>query len=500
MTRSAKYISTLATALSLSATLCLPSALSASGNAGSVESSTQLLKVTSLNIDPASKDLVILFDVDTRHIKPGRDREVIFVPILRSITTTDSIVLPSFTVAGRNRYYSHLRNGDLADGDVIAMAGDAKPLRYYYTVPLESWMSRSRIDVDQLVGHCCDKAQPEGDTPVAEIDLTPRAVDLPFEYVALLGDSLIQRKAEGRAYVNFVVNRTELKPDYMNNPEEIGKIIASIDLVKSDPEAVITDITIKGYASPEGPYTNNVRLAMGRTQTLKEYVRNKYDFDPAIMSSDYEPEDWQGLRDWLVEHEIPNRDAILRIVDSNMEPDPKNAEIQRRYPAEYAMILKEVYPWLRHSDYTIKYTFRIFTDVEELKRVYSKTPDRLRPVDFQRIAATYPVGSDDFNAVMMTAVKVWPYNELANLNAANIAMAAGDLQEAANYLTKAGSTPEAIYTRGVLAARRGDLNRASVLMQDAREAGVAQAAAALQAIDAEKQRPTVTYFLTPTEE
>lgn len=118
--------------------------------------------------------------------------------------------------------------------------------------------------------------------------------------MALTGDSAVVLTAEGKAFVDFVVNRTDLNPSYRGNTREIAKIIESIDRVKNDPDATITLVSIKGYASPEGSYANNVRLAMGRTATLKEYVRKHYSFDPEIMRTDFEPEDWEGLREWVM--------------------------------------------------------------------------------------------------------------------------------------------------------------------------------------------------------
>lgn len=458
-----------------------------------------LLKVTHVKLSYQDDELALALDMNPRSVNPGRDREVVFTPVLRSLTSADSIEMPTIRIAGRNRYYSHLRNNDIDYDEKLTLAGSREPLVYRQEIPFESWMRRSCIVMREEVGNCCDAPVPLTTTPVAELDLEMRPVKLPFEYVALTGDSVITRKAEGRAFVNFVVNRTELKPDYMKNPEEIGKILASINLVKSDPEAIITRITIKGYASPEGPYSNNVRLAMGRTQTLKEYVRQQFNFDPSIMATDYEPEDWQGLRDWLVENEIDNREAILQIVDSPMEPDPKNSEIQNRYPDQYAQLLRDVYPWLRHSDYTINYTFRIHTDINELKRIFAESPDRLRPVDFQLIAATCEPGTEEFNIVYMTAVRIHPNDELANLNAANISMAADDLAAASKYLLKAGSTPEALYSRGVLAARQSDFNTARMYLIQAEKMGFAKAADALSTLDAEQSRRHVTYFIRPTD-
>lgn len=278
---------------------------------------------------------------------------------------------------------------------------------------------------------------------------------------------------------------------------ELAKIIESIDKVKNDPDATITRVTIKGFASPEGSYSNNVRLAMGRTASLKEYVREHYNFDPEIMFTDYEPEDWAGLRAWVEDCTLPHRTEILEVIDSPMEPDPKDHELKRRFPAEYKLMLDSIYPALRHSDYTVKYRIRTYVDIEELKRVYVSAPDRLRPVDFQRIAATFPTGSEEYKDVFMTAVRMHPRDEAANLNAANISMERGDLNAAAGYLAHAGDTPEAIYTRGVLAARSGDLDRAASLLGAASNLGLDIAVVELGNLSRLRSAPTVTYLITP---
>ena len=160
-------------------------------------------------------------------------------------------------------------------------------------------------------------------------------------------------------------------------------------------------------------------------------------------------------------------------------------------------MLDSVYPALRHSDYTVKYRIRTYVDIEELKRVYTSTPDRLRPVDFQRIAATYPVDSPEYKEVFMTAVKIHPRDEAANLNAANISMERGDLNAAAAYLANAGDTPESVYARGVLAARTGDNLRARDLMRAAADRGLDIAAEELAKLEALINAPTVEYLIEP---
>lgn len=478
-------------ALSLTAASFV-TALSVSADAA--VTSTQL-RVAAVDVVPHADKLTVTMNIDARAIKPGRDREVTFAPVVRAVGAPDSLELPVFKVCGRNRYYSHIRNNDLEDGDVIMEAGHEAPGVYTVTVPWQPWMAHSKVDLRESVAHCCDAPVYQPETPIAEIDMTTRTVESPARYVALTGDSTITREAEGRAFITFVVNKTYFKEDYMDNEKEYNKILNTIELVKNDRDAIITYISIKGFASPEGSYSNNVRLAMGRTQTLKEEVRKKFNFDPEIMHTDYEPEDWQGLIDWLGENEIAHRDEILAIASSDMLPDPRNEEIKRRFPKEYDYILKNVYPWLRHSDYLVRYNIRTYTDIEELKRLYAEDPTKLRPVDFQRIAALHPVDSREYKDVMMKAVEVWPYDELANINAANIVLERGFFKEAADYLSRAGQTAEAYYTRGALAARTGDFDQAISNFSRAAEMGLNVAADELERVEKLKNAPQVEYLL-----
>lgn len=456
-----------------------------------------LLKVNDIKVSRVADELVVALDINPRAVNPGRDKEVTFTPVVRSADSSDSLELPSVKIAGRNRYYSHLRNKDLAPGAKVYYSGDRQDIEYRAEVPFLPWMERCQIDMRQDLANCCESPETGPETPLARLDYTRPSFVPVFNFVELTGDSAIELSAEGRAYVDFIVNRTEIRPTYRRNKVEIAKIIESIDKVKNDPDATITRITIKGYASPEGPYDNNIRLAMGRTASLKEYVREHYNFDPEIMQTDYEPEDWAGLREWVEKCTLPHRDGIIKLIDSNMEPDAKNTAIQRTYPDEYKLMLDSVYPGLRHSDYTVKYRIKAYATVEELLEVYKVSPERMRPVDFQRIAATYPTGSEKYKEIMLKAVETHPYDSKSNLNAATIALQAGDMAKAGQYLDRAGDSAEATYTRGVLAGMAGDLERAMQYFDNAAALGLESAAEQKDYIKNIINRSTVEYLTGP---
>ena len=84
------------------------------------------------------------------------------------------------------------------------------------------------------------------------------------------------------------------------------------------------------------------------------------------------------------------------------------------------------------------------------------------------------------NNVFDIAVRMFPNDPVANLNAANIAMGKGDYASAKNYLAKAGNAPEAVHAKGVLSMLTGDLTEAESILKQAQDMGVKAAAINLE--------------------
>lgn len=470
------------------------------------------LKVNEVDVkvDENAKTLGVDLRLDLKDFKIGRNGEVIYTPIVMSKTGNDSVVLPSFTVCGRTTHYYYLRNGliDNSNAGMIYRSGSKEIVNYSQTVALEPWMlDGGMVEVRQQEANCCGTPKPvAGDLPngnLAIARLTRQQPMLDYDYVFSppMEDEPVSKSVEGKAFVTFVVNKTDLNPDYMRNPEEIKKITNSIDIVKADPDAVITEIHIRGYASPEGPYDNNVRLAQGRTETLAEYVNSLYKFQRGIMTTSYDPEDWGGLRSYVADslnYNLTNRAGLLEIIDGPLGFDERDAALKKNFPADYQVILKEIYPWLRHSDYAVKYNIKVYSDLANLMRLYNSDPTKLRPVDFYTIAQQYPVGSPDYLAVMKKAVEVYPDHPMINLNVANLYLMEGDFEAAQSCLLKAGQNPQANYARGVLAAKRDDFKEAEKWFKIAEEEGVSNASVYLKQIRAARNASPVEILIKTT--
>lgn len=411
---------------------------------------------------------------------------IIATPVLKSESGIDSVAFQPIVFAGRRAYYTLLRRN--ADYDGIYRDGAADTAKIERVVGYEPWMDRSRIVLECREEGCCGTPDSVFNTPLAMLDFSPRMFRPVYNYIAPSYDSsstrVKSRLLQGTAYIDFPVNKTEIYPEYRNNPRELMTINSTIDSIHSDSDIDIKSITIKGFASPEGSYANNERLAKGRTEALVKYVRQLHKFPAEILHTAWEAEDWVGLKAWVEKSNIDNKAAILKIIDdSSLSPDARDGSIRDKFPEQYAFLLATAYPALRHSDYAIEYVITNYTDPAKILQVAAEAPQKLSLEEFYLAAETIPADSPESRRLWFTAAAMYPEAQPAIINAANGYMEAGALDQAGALLEKAGDSPEAVYARGNLAALRGDEAKARELFEEARRLGVGDAGEALERLE-----------------
>lgn len=423
---------------------------------------------------------------DLSDLQVESNRAVLLTP--RLVHDGDSLDLASVGIYGRRRYYYYRRRdeGLLGGPDGITLRATARPdtLGYRFLFPYEAWMDGSALAIcRQDYGCCGDLLSEQRMMLLSEFRSARKDA---FAYMPRM--AYVRPQAEGekvrslhrQAFIDFPVNRTEIREDYRNNFAELAKINATIDSVRLDADVRITSLSIRGHASPEGSYANNVRLARGRTEALKQYVCHLYHFDPSVITTSSEPEDWEGLRRYVEQSALEHKQEILALIASDLEPDAKERRIRTAYPADYRFLLEHCYPALRHSDYEVFYVVRSYSDLDEIRRVMQTQPQKLSLEEFYLLAQSLEPGSDEFNEVFEVAVRMYPTDTVANLNAAFTALSRRDLPRADQYLDKAGHSPQALYARGVRALLGGEPQQAETLLRDAEKAGVEEATEALK--------------------
>lgn len=439
--------------------------------------------VDGLRLKHSGDHLAVNMNVDFSSLDVSSNRVVVFTPIL--INGSDSLELPAVGVYGRRRHIYNERNDKNATNseEELSYRSSQAPdsLAYNTVVPYKEWMNGASLVLYRSECGCCNKVLSEQTAQLGVFNerfFTPR-----YAYLRPASELEKTRSISGSAYVDFVVNRVDINPDYRNNKLELDKITATIDSVKNDSDITLNAISIKGFASPEGSYENNANLAEKRTEALKLYVQNLYEFDTDFIETEYEPEDWANLRRFVEASELPNREAILAIIDSSREPDNKEWHIKSSFADDYQVMYRESYPGLRRSDYKVEYTIRRYKDVEEIKEIFATSPQKLSLEEFYILAQEYEDNTRELNEVFETAVRMYPNDPVANLNAAISEMQNGDLTSAEPHLKKAGDSPEAVYARGIYAAFTKDYDKALELLKQASEQGIEAAADAIEQVN-----------------
>lgn len=444
------------------------------------------VSIENFNMNREGKHLTVEINLDLNKLNVDANRAVLLTP--RLVNGTDSLDLPSVGIYGRRRYYYYVRNGiGSISGEnetVYRAAGKPDSVAYNNLAEYEDWMDGATLKFHRSDWGCCHEilAEYEGIVGRHREAFFPELV-----FVQPKAEVMKSRSLSGSAYIDFPVDQTVIYPDYRRNTVELGKIQATIDSVRNDKDITITSVWLKGFASPESPYKHNTDLAIGRTAALKKHIGQLYHFADNIIQTDYEPEDWAGLRRYVEQSNIDHRTEILVMIDSDMEPDAKEAKIKRTYPEEYRFMLQNFYPALRHTDYRIDYNIRTFSEADEIRRIMAEQPQKLSLNEFYLVAGKYEPGTDEFTEVFNTAVRMFPNDEIANLNAANAAIRRDDFGTARRYLDKAGDSAEAVYARGALAVREGYIDTARRYLSKAKEMGLEKAALTLKELD-ERQK------------
>lgn len=435
-----------------------------------------------VKVKKADRNLAVGMTLDLASLPVKSNMSVTVTPVLTS-DAGDRLELPSVTVAGRGRYYTLKReHSSLVKGnDFYRYSKDMTPLNYTALVPYSPWMRGSVLSLETNVEGCCSNLLGKGATAIETLKLDKATYTADYVFATPKAEAVKTRRVEGSAFIDFKVNQTVILPDFGHNPGELAKIRQSIDEVRNNEDTKITSLSITGYASPEGSYANNERLAKGRTEALAAYVNSLYNFQDGLIKTASIAEDWEGVRKFLKDNpSFQDCEKILAIVNSDIDPDVKNERIKREYPVAYRYMLENVYPPLRHSDYMVDYIVRQYTTVEEIAEVFRTKPGNLSLQELFVLGQSLPEGSQEYADVFETAARLNPDSKEAALNAGLAAMKRGDYVGSSRHLANAGNSPEAIYARGLLAAYTEDFAGARTLLEQARDLGIAQANEALR--------------------
>lgn len=443
------------------------------------------IRVNPVKVLQEGKTLYVEMDIVLDHVKVKSAGAVDIIP--RLVSVSDTLVLPGVSFKGRNEYLNYERvqslmgmsdhlNSPVNNQVVRNVKAESRTIEYRFSLPYEAWMAKAYLDVQKDECGCGEIAWMEVETIDSvklEVIPVPYQVTPHLAYVQPVPEPVKKREKQVEAFLDFEVNQTYIQPEYMNNPEELAKIRAMIDELRVDQDVTINRLDLIGYASPEGSLAGNKRLSEGRALALKNYLSRRYSFAPSLYHVVFGGENWEGLRKVLVNLDVTYKTAVESIIDDYDGQERKVRLMTLQGGVPYRYLLKNVYPRLRVAICKVEYHVKNF-DVEEAREIMKVRPQNLSLNEMYLVASTYSNGSREFISVFETAVRLFPEDDIAKLNAAIAALSRRDTVTAEQYLNqiKYQELPEYANAMGVLGLLTGNYDTSESYLQAACAAGL----------------------------
>ncbi|MEG1332548.1 MAG: DUF3868 domain-containing protein [Bacteroides sp.] len=461
------------------------------------------MHITPLSLEQKGDSVYVKLNFDIAGINVDSRRSISLIPTL--VAPDKRLNLPEVMVKGRENYNVYRRELALMskrerddyekNPPYVVLEGfkstNNKQIAYQVAIKYEPWMAQAKLDMYEDLCGCGNAPRRMGVSQLVNLItlekvrvLEAYSITPHLAYVQPAVETVKYREVIGEAFLDFAVNSMDIRSGYMNNPRELKKITDLIAEVKRDKDITLRAINVMGYASPEGTLEANRRLSEGRANALAEYLSTRFDYPRDLYKVVFGGENWSGLRERVESSSLPYRDQVLAIIDTipaeinyAQKSSRKKALMDLQGGVPYRYMLKEIFPSLRKAICKIDFEVRNF-DIEQAKEVMKRRPQNLSLNEIFLLANTYKEGSREFIDLFETAVRLFPDDVTANVNAASAALARKDVPSAQRYLSKVkGRTGSAEYynAAGVLQMLRGNYDEAEILLDKASVMGLAAA-------------------------
>ena len=174
------------------------------------------------------------------------------------------------------------------------------------------------------------------------------------------GDYIVRRylvRSSGDAdfTMHYRISLATLDTSLGGNPKQLGDLNAFLSGLVGDTLRKVQSVTITGYSSPDGPVQLNEKLAAQRAQDFKAYADSKYGLSERYtVRVNSVAEDWKMCRTLVAQSQIPDRTAVLQIIDGMQTPEQKELALEK-LPAAWNYMKANILPPLRRVEVMIVY-------------------------------------------------------------------------------------------------------------------------------------------------
>lgn len=287
-------------------------------------------------------------------------------------------------------------------------------------------------------------------------------------------DSFQRVKAKKQeANIKFLINQANLRKSELKN-NSVGEFVKLLKEINKDREGLnLQNVEIQAYASPEGGFKFNDKLANKRQNVSEKYVRKEMKSAgvEGNLDAHYTAQDWEGFQQLVQASDIQDKDVILRVL--SMYKDPQEREQQIRNMSEgFRELADAILPELRRSRLIIHYE-TIGRNDEQIKAQYNEDAAKLS-ADELLYYATLEEDAAKKEEIYAKTAQLYTNDYRPLNNQAVMAFNRGDETKAkellAQAITKSNNAAEANATLGLIALKNGNVAEAENLIAKAADA------------------------------
>ena len=180
------------------------------------------------------------------------------------------------------------------------------------------------------------------------------------------------------AEIKFLINQSNVRKSETES-QQIADFNSALANAQGNDRLEIEEVNIKSYASPDGKYDFNERLAQKREDNTRKYLdksfKNNDIKDFGELTADFTAEDWEGFKELVSASDIQDKDLILSVLSMYNDPEQREKEI-RNLSSVFEQLAEEILPQLRRSRLTASINVIGKSD-EEIMAVFNSDPDSL---------------------------------------------------------------------------------------------------------------------------
>ena len=277
-------------------------------------------------------------------------------------------------------------------------------------------------------------------------------------------DSFQRVKAKKQeANIKFLVNQAKLRQSELKN-NSVKEFVEMLKKINADREGLnINNVEIQAYASPEGGFAFNDKLAGKRQNVSEGYVKKQLKKAKVETGIDahYTAQDWEGFQRLVQASNIQDKEVILRVLNMYQDPEEREQQI-RNMSAGFRELADGILPELRRSRLIINYETVGRSD-EQIEQQYKDDAAKLSADELLYLATLKDTQAEKEEVYKKTA-SLYDKDYRAFNNLATIALTKGDKAAAATYLAKAANcdanAAEVNANKGLMSLVEGDMQAA----------------------------------------